>query len=214
MSSSKTTNYGLHLWQPEDDFLRSEFNENNEAVDAAIRAVADGLSPVKLLEVVTQASAQQISLDLSNIDWTAWDHILVRTKLLITDSDNNAFLTPDYLLINGSTDSVYQKTTDNTFDTKLSTYIDRNGTDRGTVSGQARTTEHIGFGQVTLKQLDDNVLLAYVGGAYRVTGYQNGCGTIDVQQLYVGDDAVSTLDFLANGHLYQTGSKLTVWGVK
>ena len=44
MASNQTTNYGLHVWEPEDDFLRSEFNENNETIDTAIaEAVASGL---------------------------------------------------------------------------------------------------------------------------------------------------------------------------
>lgn len=44
MASNQTTNYGLHLWEPEDDFLRTEFNENNEAIDAALKEGADGLA--------------------------------------------------------------------------------------------------------------------------------------------------------------------------
>lgn len=37
MSTNKTANYGLHLWEPGDDFLRSEFNANFSAIDAAAR---------------------------------------------------------------------------------------------------------------------------------------------------------------------------------
>ncbi len=38
MSTNKTTNYQLHLWEPEDDFLREEFNENSTKTDAALAA--------------------------------------------------------------------------------------------------------------------------------------------------------------------------------
>lgn len=37
MSTNKTQNFGLHAWAAEDDFLRSEFNENFAALDGAAR---------------------------------------------------------------------------------------------------------------------------------------------------------------------------------
>ena len=36
MSTNQTERYNLHLWEPGDNFLRAEFNENFEAVDAAL----------------------------------------------------------------------------------------------------------------------------------------------------------------------------------
>lgn len=37
MSQNQTERFGLHLWAPEDDFLREEFNENFAAIDAVVR---------------------------------------------------------------------------------------------------------------------------------------------------------------------------------
>ena len=34
MSTNKSGHLNLHLWEPEDDFLRTEFNENFETLDA------------------------------------------------------------------------------------------------------------------------------------------------------------------------------------
>ena len=39
MSANKTTHYNLHVWAPEDDFLRTEFNENFAKLDGAVRMV-------------------------------------------------------------------------------------------------------------------------------------------------------------------------------
>ena len=36
MSTNKTPNYRLHKWEPQDHFLRSEFNENFAAIDEAL----------------------------------------------------------------------------------------------------------------------------------------------------------------------------------
>ena len=38
MSSNKSQTLNLHLWVPEDDFLRAEFNENFTALDSAVKA--------------------------------------------------------------------------------------------------------------------------------------------------------------------------------
>lgn len=40
MASGYTANYGLCQWQPEDKFLREEFNQDNEKIDTALEATA------------------------------------------------------------------------------------------------------------------------------------------------------------------------------
>ncbi len=44
MSTNKTQNYHLHAWEAGDDFLRTEFNENFAASDAARKAIAGTVS--------------------------------------------------------------------------------------------------------------------------------------------------------------------------
>ena len=41
MASGYTANYGLCQWQPGDKFLREEFNQDNEKLDAALKAAED-----------------------------------------------------------------------------------------------------------------------------------------------------------------------------
>ena len=41
MSTNKSAHLNLHLWEPEDDFLRTEFNENFEKIDAGVRETAE-----------------------------------------------------------------------------------------------------------------------------------------------------------------------------
>ena len=53
--ASYTSNYQLHQWVPEDDFLRTDFNTDFQKIDTAIKAVknqADGLNSSKA-EIVT-----------------------------------------------------------------------------------------------------------------------------------------------------------------
>lgn len=51
MSTNKTENYGLHAWEPGDDFMRTEFNENFQKLDAALAGLQSSLG--NKLEIVT-----------------------------------------------------------------------------------------------------------------------------------------------------------------
>lgn len=57
MSSKKTQNLELHVWEPEDLFLREEFNENTEKIDAALGAARqDAAGDTAQLRGETQAA--------------------------------------------------------------------------------------------------------------------------------------------------------------
>lgn len=43
MGTYKTEHYGLHQWVPEDDFLRTDFNENFEKLDTALHTAEQNL---------------------------------------------------------------------------------------------------------------------------------------------------------------------------
>lgn len=73
MASGKTAALGLNQWVLSDQFLMEEFNEDNRRVDAAVAP----LSLVKLGEVVTAQSCQQIDLDVSGIEWDKYAKISI-----------------------------------------------------------------------------------------------------------------------------------------
>ena len=43
MGTNKTEHYGLHQWVPEDEFLRTDFNENFEKLDSALYTAEQNL---------------------------------------------------------------------------------------------------------------------------------------------------------------------------
>lgn len=51
MSTNKTEHYALHAWEPEDDFVRQEFNENFAKLDTALAGLQSSLGAK--LEIVT-----------------------------------------------------------------------------------------------------------------------------------------------------------------
>ena len=80
---TKTTNYQLNQWDATDRVLRTDFNSDNQKIDAALKAAADAVavleSPdrfVKLKEVtVTADTEKDIVIDLSGVDWSQWNMV-------------------------------------------------------------------------------------------------------------------------------------------
>ena len=98
MASNQTTNYGLHLWEPEDDFLRSEFNENNETIDTALGELAGRPTFLPLLEQTTSADAAMVSISLAGVTVTDYRQLILEYS---QEADAGAYL---YLRVNGVTE--------------------------------------------------------------------------------------------------------------
>ena len=74
----QTANYQLSQWDAEDRILREDFNRDNEKID---RAIHQANRVVRLMDVVTSAAATQVSVDLSDLDLTLYDRLVLRTRL-------------------------------------------------------------------------------------------------------------------------------------
>lgn len=59
MSTNKTQNYNLHSWVPEDDFLRSEFNDNFTGIDAALKSLSNAIAAETTARQQAVAAEQQ-----------------------------------------------------------------------------------------------------------------------------------------------------------
>ena len=75
MSTNKSEHLQLHLWEPGDSVLRTEFNENWEKIDgetarldAAVAAAEESVPLVKLAELQLTQAAQSFVLDLAGKD--------------------------------------------------------------------------------------------------------------------------------------------------
>ena len=78
MASGYTANYGLCQWQPEDKFLREEFNQDNEKIDAAVAAASSQAS--KALSGLEDQSYNIYNLILQNDyagKYTGWKKALL-----------------------------------------------------------------------------------------------------------------------------------------
>ena len=70
-----TTNYQLCQWEGTDRILMEDFNYDNQKIDAALKATADAVPCVKLGEQTTATAANAVTLDLTGLDFSAYDGV-------------------------------------------------------------------------------------------------------------------------------------------
>ena len=68
----KTTNYQLNQWVKSDRIQMEDFNSDNAKIDAALKALEDAQTVVKLLDMTTTEVLSEVTLDLSGIDLTRY----------------------------------------------------------------------------------------------------------------------------------------------
>ena len=120
MSTNHTTNYDLNQWEATDKVLRTDFNEDNAKIDAALKANADAIAAeaaareagdetvaagncwVKVLDATLEAETQKWNVDMSGIDLSLY-HRLVIYPYLTGDTNQSP-----YLHVNGGEESLTQ----------------------------------------------------------------------------------------------------------
>lgn len=109
----QTENYQLNQWELTDRIRMEDFNGDNSKLDAALNSQAEALAAetaaraggdlyVKLLEVTTNAAATQVDLDVSGIDFTAYQSVELHAEF----PDQNWSLKLG-IQVNDVTDNVY-----------------------------------------------------------------------------------------------------------
>ncbi len=80
MASNYTENYGLCQWEPGDNFVRTEFNQDNAKIDAALGVLAaEKLGTVETIQTVRVATSQrEILMDMTGFDWSEWRVVIVK----------------------------------------------------------------------------------------------------------------------------------------
>ena len=86
MASNYTEHYGLCQWEATDQVLRTEFNEDNRKIEAALSAKL-GRGEI-IQEIFVSSDTNGIDVDLSGINWNEWEYISV-TLACARDDDNS-----------------------------------------------------------------------------------------------------------------------------
>lgn len=74
---ANTPNLGLHQWQPDDSFLREDFNTDFGKIDTAVGTLQATMPRVLLREHTTTAAAQTVNLSLTDIDWASYWQVII-----------------------------------------------------------------------------------------------------------------------------------------
>ena len=94
MASSYTENYGLCQWEPGDNFVRTEFNQDNARIDAALAELEERkLGPCEVIKTFTTGNSptRRLTMDLSNVSWDQWTFVGFFFDYLPSAETNSAF---------------------------------------------------------------------------------------------------------------------------
>ena len=94
MASNQTQNYGLNQWEATDQVLRTEFNADNQKIDAALFS---RLGPIELIQNITMelTNTRKIGFDLTDFDWSKWSIVAFDCHLEFQNLDNSCSTTLD-----------------------------------------------------------------------------------------------------------------------
>ena len=114
-----TSNYGLKRWDPKDRILHTEFNDNWDKIDTALKSNADAVAAetaareaadtalgkkagLHLIQTLTLATGSDYASAEINIDWSQWAEVYVVFQLEYKGSmkSYNLYFLPndDYLV--------------------------------------------------------------------------------------------------------------------
>ena len=68
MATNHTTNYQLCQWEATDKVLRTDFNEDNQKIDAALASLSSQIPLIRLKHFVLSADTKSYALDLEDVD--------------------------------------------------------------------------------------------------------------------------------------------------
>ncbi|MEA4814323.1 hypothetical protein SDC9_131243 [bioreactor metagenome] len=117
-----TTNYQLSQWEASDRVMRTDFNDNNAKIDAALKAISDlaAATPYqKLKDIITTASATQIDIDMTDVDLNKYNKLDIYTHCSASTTGGTL-----HIRVNGITG--YYQGSDNVVEYLVNTSLESN----------------------------------------------------------------------------------------
>ena len=95
MASNHTTNYNLNQWEATDKVLRTEFNEDNAKIDAALKGLSDQVAG-KAAQSAVDALTQSVSGKANQSDVTALSQTVAEHTAALAEKGNCMIYTTSY----------------------------------------------------------------------------------------------------------------------
>lgn len=201
-STNKTANFDLNQWIETDPVIRTDFNADNQKIDAALAAQPYD----KLMNITAEADAAQIELDLTDIDLTRYQAL----KIYV----NDILSVPLAMTFNNNTGTIYATS----YDGELTSFVNyaqlmRNEYPNGlTNPGGAVSIEILPaashtailstFATATGNAASTTTANRGRGGCY--TGIASG----------ISFHNINSIQFRVTSGSIKTGIHITLWGVK
>ena len=108
--ATQTPNYGLHQWEPSDNFLRTDFNEDLKKIDTALQTLETDKASVESMQAVQELTQQRCRIITGSYQGDDTQDRLInigtrpkvvvisygyRTYLAFTDYSNNSIVVQD-----------------------------------------------------------------------------------------------------------------------
>lgn len=197
-----TQNYQLHQWDPQDPFLRTDFNQDLQKIDSALADIQNKMDEtaetlenqcamVKVTEINLNSITDRIDIDLSPIDWDQCARLIIFPDI---HSDNNSSY---YVRLDNIADEVY--------------------------SGPYLTSPHnwnyMGFfpsnGELQKLELgctqNNFFLISY---NFAASGGQYIPQAITLSRSYLSGSTPSTLNFTKTDGSFSAGTRIRILGIK
>ena len=131
---NRTQNYNLCQWEAADKVQRTDFNADNAKMDTALGGIADRVAaleakqPVELRRIKLTGATKRITLSLSGIDVTKYDHLRLEFREMVISAGSVG------MLANGLTSAYqYKSAYSNTSKTENQVTLSSAGTSLGNV---------------------------------------------------------------------------------
>ena len=73
MASNHTQHYELSQWQATDEVVRTDFNEDNAKIDAALHGKLGRREIIKTLEAEGTGRLNDLNVPVDDVDWNEWE---------------------------------------------------------------------------------------------------------------------------------------------
>ena len=209
--STQTAHLGLHQWESTDSFLREDFNQDNRKIDQAVskaQTTADAATNfIKLMDFTTEEEAQQIDLDVSQLNLPQYSRIFLRMENAITSAVSIQ------VRLNNIADKIYDWSSENYSSTSTSFF-------EWSVGSSGKLDGYLGGCSAELFFLGGIIgarIFSIYGGVYEGTSraFLNGSTLFGISPRHLKPEELTSIQLIpSSSQGISAGLKIQMIGVK
>ena len=208
-STNKTENFDLNQWVETDPVIRTDFNADNQKIDAALAA-----QPwKKLMETTTESEVAQVELDLSEIDITKYSALTFTVEGAWNGTSTTNYA-PAAMRVNNNSESIYCINGGDSSNMRDYISIISGANSRLTNPGSSAFVRVFPAGAHTSMICEHLQATASTTSGTQANAL--GCGTLFAMVFDIPFSEINSFQIFINtaDYLVPVGFHITLWGVK